>query len=638
VSPRRYWLAFAVVYALHLAAVYYALPYRVLASDQPFDGVDYQTHYQQLTTLSQAFSRFGRLWAYDPNMLAGYPEGLIFDVDNKAHFLFSYGLTRLGVPRPIAFKLFTLLSCLLAPLFIWLSARLLRVGRRAELLALLGGVLLWNFDYSARFMWTVGMVSFATASYLSIVVLALFRRLLASRSWGMWIALSVLLPLALLTHVWAFAVLAVPMTVMYLRTWRGAGARGHVQVMLLAAFALAGNAHWLVPALRHFGIVARSAIVGQTTPPYFFSDWIEILIDPFATGFAIPHTLFRYAVLCGAVLTLWSWRRERDERFFFATLTLGWLLGITFLAALVPGLAETEPYRFNVPAAFFAATCCGPWYGRALTWSALRVLPREAKALLVICAILILPRVAKQVIYFIPDLVPTVPPILANQGRLPSTFTVPPLGERDPALLFKRLYSIDERMLELARYMQRECREEGRVLVQHWAVGEFLRWATDRPIIGGFPDRRVHHQAANLFRRFEDPRYWGNELADYLVRYHIRYVVVTDPMPPVEGRRDLLEPRRLIGPHRIYRVRHHGTYFLRGTGKVSTGLNRIEVTEVRPAPGTQAVLLSFHHMSTLRCRPGCGVQRSPVPHDPVGFITVVGDPVLPSEFVIENGY
>ena len=39
------------------------------------------------------------------------------------------------------------------------------------------------------------------------------------------------------------------------------------------------------------------------------------------------------------------------------------------------------------------------------------------------------------------------------------------------------------------------------MLVQHWAVGEFLGWATDKPIIGGFPDRRLIHEAANLFRR-----------------------------------------------------------------------------------------------------------------------------------------
>ena len=84
--------------------------------------------------------RFGQSWAYDPNMLAGFPVGLFFDVDNKAHGLFTYVLTRLGMKQAHAYTLFTLISCLLAPLSVVGAARLLRMSRGDQVTALVLGI------------------------------------------------------------------------------------------------------------------------------------------------------------------------------------------------------------------------------------------------------------------------------------------------------------------------------------------------------------------------------------------------------------------------------------------------------------------------------------------------------------------
>ena len=45
------------------------------------------------------------------------------------------------------------------------------------------------------------------------------------------------------------------------------------------------------------------------------------------------------------------------------------------------------------------------------------------------------------------------------------------------------------------------------------------------------------------------------------------------------------------------------------------GLNRIQIAE---AAGSD-VVLRFHFMETLRCRPGCGVERFEMAGDRVGF-------------------
>ena len=146
VPPRQIWL---VLIGLHVALLAHALPVGVLLGDSPFGGADYQTHYQHTHTLLQVQAEFGRAWAYDPNLLAGHPTGLIFDVDNKLHFGWTSGLVRLGVPLPVAFNLFTLLACALAPVSLWLAARLLRLEAGARVLAFGLGALVWGFDPTA---------------------------------------------------------------------------------------------------------------------------------------------------------------------------------------------------------------------------------------------------------------------------------------------------------------------------------------------------------------------------------------------------------------------------------------------------------------------------------------------------------
>ena len=262
VPLRRAWLA---LIGLHLLMLAYTLPLAVVFGDTPFGGPDYQTHYQHTHTLLQVHAEFGRAWAYDPNLLAGHPTGLIFDVDNKLHFALTSGLVRLGAPLPVAFNVFALLSCLLAPVSLWLAARLLAVDAWARVVVFGVGVLAWNFDPTARFCWGGGMISFATAAHLGCVVIAVMHRLLVDGGRRFAIALLVLLPLVLRTHVWSFVMLVAPLTGMYLRAWRTIPARTHAVVWLAAGLGLLANLDWLVPALEHRALIVPSAGLGQAT-------------------------------------------------------------------------------------------------------------------------------------------------------------------------------------------------------------------------------------------------------------------------------------------------------------------------------------------------------------------------------------
>jgi len=185
--------------------------------------------------------------------------------------------------------------------------------------------------------------------------------------------------------------------------------------------------------------------------------------------------------------------------------------------------------------------------------------------------------------------------------------------------------------------------DRGRVLVQYASLGEYLRWASDRPIIGGFHDRRQIFQEADLFYfPPDDPRYAAG-FADYLARYNISHVVMTYPyVPEIERRSDLLSAGGILGGiHRVYTVKRAGSYFAEGGGRVRADLNRLEVLDATPAPGSEALVLRFHHMEELRCRAAegaCRVEKAELPGDAAGFIRVVGEPKLPREFTVELVY
>jgi hypothetical protein len=624
VPLRRAWIA---LIGLHLALLAYAFPLDVVFGDGPFGGSDYQTHYQHTHTLLQARTELGQAWVYDPNLLAGHPSGLIFDVDNKLHFGWCAALVRLGVPLPIAFNLFTLAAGLLAPVMLWLAARLLGMQAAARAAVFGLGVLVWNFDPTTRFCWGGGMISFAAAAPLCVLLVALLHRLLADGRRAHALAFALLLPLALRMHVWSFAVLVAPLTGLYLRACLKLPVRTHMAVWTAAALGLLVNLDWLLPALAHRGLIVPSAAFGQATPPFLIYDFLEQLVDTRITGIVVQRTLLRGLVLLAAAATWWMWRRAGDLRARAGGLTLVWLVGLTYCGALVPGVQATEPYRFAVPMVLWAAVLAGPWLVTAA--AGLRGLSGAARGAVALLLLLLVPRVYQQVAPFIPELSPMPPPS----------------GPAARMMFHGRMAAVSEDFAAVREWLQAQP-DTGRVLVQHAPLGEYLRWASDRSVLGGFHDRRMIFQDADLF--FfppEDPRYDAG-LAAYLERYNVAYVVMSYPhVPVIERRSDLLAPAGIQGGlHRVYRVRRPSGYFEAGSGEVSAGLNRIAVRRARPAPGTQALTLRFHHMDELRCRPGapqaggCRVERAEVPGDTAGFVRVVGEPTLPEAFVLELVY
>ena len=618
----------------HIGLLLYACPPRVIFSGEPFMGIDYQTHYEQSLIVSEAISRFGKTWAYDPFFLAGQPAGTFFDVDNMGHALFTHGLTRLGIRSATAFNLFVFIAWLLAPWSMWYAARLFQTGKHGSLFTFFLAMMLSHFDSGFRWVSWAGMISFASVAYLCPLILALFYRHLQEGTYKHFVMLLIFLPASIFIHIWAFPALVVPMLGLYMRQFRHLQGWGHVRVWGLAALTLGVNLIWLWPSFAQVELLALSGKVGQANPLYLLADYLDVFINPLHTGSIATRTFFRFFTIACAIYTLWSWHASKDKRFFFSTLSFGWLAGMAYFASLLPILRETEPYRFILPATSLATIFAGPLLVSLFSKEWIRALSSTARLGLGLLILLVIPRVFHQISYFIPELLPRPggPPIVKPNISSPSALLP------TPEFQSFRLEGIDPSYKRVAAFLKSQATEDGRVLVEWWVLGEYLRWATNKHIIGGFPDRRLIHEASNIFRYREDVRFWGDKFADYLVRYNIRYLVMLNPYMNIEDRKDLLELKSMIGIYRIYRVRHLANYFLFGSGQIKTSLNRIEISNAKPHPGTQVLGIRFHYHRTLRCRPGCRIIREILPDNPTGFIRVVGTPSLPSKIIIENSY
>src|SRR5690349_22621158 len=151
------WLGAAAVVVLHLGLTQYFLPLSLVLGPEPIQGDDFDVHIGQTWRVVDGLQGWGKSWVYDPKLLAGQPEGTIFDGDNKGWELWTYAAVSMGVPRPVAFNSFVLAAFLAWPALAFIGARLFGASAAAGLLAAAFCSLAWFFDSFAHWVWWVGM-------------------------------------------------------------------------------------------------------------------------------------------------------------------------------------------------------------------------------------------------------------------------------------------------------------------------------------------------------------------------------------------------------------------------------------------------------------------------------------------------
>lgn len=618
----RWGASLAAIFALHFALLTWFAPPRVLFSKEPVAVVDYALHAYQLDRALTAFRESGRLWGWDPLVLAGQPAGVAEDLTSKGTELFVIALRSLGVHAGFGFNLFILVVMALVPFAGWASARLFGLDRAASAVSVLLWVLLWYFDSLLHWTWWIGMISWSFAAYGAVLFVALLHRALEERRTRWFAALVGLAPVLAIVHPFSGIALLVPGAAMYLRARKSLAAREHALLWLAVLAGAATALIWIFPAYRFKHYVDTADSYFNARLEYLFYDLFDLLKSSDDTG-APVRTVVRTLCFAAGGIMLWRWRKQGDRRALpLASLAL-WGIGYAYLAAYTSAGRQTQPYRQIAPAMLAAAIPAAALLRELCSAESLRRLDRSAKLLLVLALVAVVPRFARTVLFFLPGLLPIQP----NAGVVLS----------EPKPFGARLSHASPEAQELRAWLMDHAAGRGRIVVRgvyptHWVLAEYLAASTRLPILGGLEHRNVHHADAHLFRRARAGNPPGAELQEYFDTYAVGWVVLAGEYGALDYRQDYLEPVAKVADHRVYRVRKEPSYFLRGSGRVTEQvMNRVKVED---ASG-EDVVLRFHWFEPLACRPDCVVERFAIPGDRVGFIRV---PNPPRSFEIYTKY
>jgi hypothetical protein len=629
-------LCAAALIATHLSLLSYFVEISRLFSAEPMGGDDFETHIAQTYRVLEGLEHFGKSWVYDIKLLAGQPEGTIFDADNKGWEVWTFLLYSLGVPKGMGFNLYILGAHVGCPLALFLAARLFGIGWFASLLAAFFGSLLWFFDSFNHWAWWVGMVAYGSAGYFVVVPMACFYRFVQDRKLRHAIASAVLLALAHLNHPYSFFVLLPALAALYLQHRRTFVRREHLLVAGIVLFTLAVNSYWLYAAFSHWHYILDSAYFGQTGPSYLVADFFGVLLSPSDTGVIGTRASMRFMCLALAVVSLALWRRERDGRFAVFTATIGVAFALAYFGPYIPYAGQVQPYRHVVPLGYVSAIAASAAVERVFTSGALATAAASLRWVMVVAVLMVVQLIGRDALYFMPDLVPQVRPAIDGvrspvtehgYGWMDEKNGITHVAYRLPRGEYYRLS-----MHELTRWLEKNTETGDRVLVDAPPVGERLAWRTDLEVLGGFRQMNIEHAYANFFRQFEQP-VTHDQVTEYLSAYAVRWVILHARRSDLERSPWLTKVKELSGGLRVYRNRVAVSPITLGQGRLRARTNRIEVWASDPA---EDLVLSYHFHEKLRCTPDCRVEREPHRLSRVGFIRVPAP--HPRDFVIWNGY
>lgn len=628
-AAQRRWafpVALASILGLHFGMLAYFAPPREVLTKEPVLTIDYALHVYQVDRALGAFRQAGALWAWDPQLLAGQPAGVTEDLTSKGTELFVIGAAALGLHPGFAFNLFILLVLAGLPLAAWASGRLFDLDRRACLAVVLLSSLCWYFDSFMHWSWWIGMITWSFVCYACVPFVGMLHRGLERKS-ARWLAALVPFAFVLtLVHPFAALTVSVPCLVLYARAFRTLGPREHALVAAIAIGGASSALVWIGPFLRFKHYVGDADTFFNATLSFLVFDTFDLLKDGRQTGGPLRAMV---RTLCFAAAGVWLWRARKtgDRRTLPLAVLFLWPLFLAYVSSYSWFGRQTQPYRQVGPAMFAAAVPASALLSELLSRKALSELSRNAKILLGLALILVVPRFVRTVLHYLPGLLPEQ--VIRSNLDVLST---PLVGLNEPKPIPMRLHGAPEGHRAVKRWFEANHAGRGRIVVSEWVLGEYLVAATKFPILGGLVERNVPHVDAHLFRRDREGNLPGDELRKYFELYAAGWVVTSADFGPLDRRLDLLEPVQVVHGYRIYRTKIEPSYFHEGSGKVTS--QRLNSVAIEGASG-EAVVLRFHWMETLACRPGCAVERFEVAGDRVGLIRV---PAPPPSFEIYNAY
>ena len=611
--------------AVHAALLLYYFPFRILGQKLPVYEYDYALHAYQVDRALRAFVEHGSLWSYDPLVLAGQPAGVVEDLTSKSLEAFVIAAHATGISPWVAFDAYVLFVHLALLPAAWATARLFGFDRSSSAFTVLAWVLAWHFDSFLHWCWYIGMISWAFASYLILLAVALAYRALADHRARHYAGLATVSALVTFVHPFSVLTLAAPLAVTAARerariaAWEWAALAATVVVAALTTLT------WIGPVLRFRHYVGPVNAFLWPGASYALTDWLGLLRDLAMTGEPV-RTALRSAFFLLSAFAAVDLVRARDERGVVLGTTVGVSIALAYLSGYSSWLRQTQPYRHVAPATLGAALLAASFVVRLARASERP--GRDARAALLVAALARAPELVRTALGYLPGLLPA--PQRPRSAFRPGPFAGGSSDERAPPFMGQSAPSPD--YARVARAVKPLIGDSGRVAVLDWVLGEYLPTFAELPTLGGIAERNVPHAAAHPLRHAEPRRPGSDPVARYLAEYAVAAVVTKGDAPAFDSRDDLLEGPLTIGPFNVYRVRRPTSLFATGSGHISVQTsNSIRVTDASGA----RIVLRFHFMETLRCRPNCSALRAAADQDPVGFIQIDSPPTT---FEIYNAY
>jgi hypothetical protein len=581
----------AAIFVAHVAASTFAIAPGALLTDEPFYVDDHPLHFARAAVLADELPRTGRLWAYDPGTLAGYPLGAtVFDLDNVGT---TVAMALLPLSPPRAYKVVVLLALLAAPLVMFVAARRLGCDDAETLGTAAAAMVVAATAITLR----LGMFANFTVSYLAVLVVALAAAHLRAPSRRSFLALAGAGTVGLLIHVFLGILVLVPCAILVAgEAWR-APRRTLVQAAAVTAALVALASPWLVPVLRF------APVVGWDYPHHFFQT------GPLASAWRPLTALWGWPIFLlatgGVGIGVWMRRGPRALAVAYGVWVLGLLVG-ALQGSRLPFVSRLEPLHMLLPLSF--ALC-----------------PLAATGLVAVLRALPAPRLVACVpLAFLPHLVVT----LVRLAPLPAlTAALPPEGHALVTWLRESTDPGARLLIEDRRHLERPRLD--RAVPDHPYFGghlpALLPALTGRQVLGGpYPEMPIRPHRADL----SSGVFLGTSLADWpsdrlaaaLARYNVGTIVVWSSVARerLATASDVVTPAGRQGVFFAFRTRQAPSFLLAGSGTVRARPNALEVTDASPG----GVVLKYHWYPGMCSDPPLPVRPHDAPDLAAPFIAV----------------
>jgi hypothetical protein len=591
-------------------------PLQGSVSSQPLIDQDWGLHFHHLKSLEAFWRRDGAVWGYSPFFMAGYPSNTIQDLSIKLFELLALGFSSFGLSSIQWFKICVFLANASVPWFIYFAARNFFFAEASEnldalLAAFLGTVYWWNS--LPREMFFYGMIGFPVASYFSVLGASLFYRLAVNPSSPGWVHLGWLLfaVLILPLHVQSIVIFLPPMVALLAAQPRLM--TGRILLWIGAAVALSAlvNSPWLITAFHHRGDDVAAAIVEQL-PLFASTHPFTFLLDYLGPqGYwtfrpSIIEKGFRLSQLLLGALGIWKIiQSEKRPLGIMLASALTVLFLLAYFGALWPVIKPWQPLRFKLPFDLFlvigAAYCVGLWLAA----------PAAARSRLTPLLL------AGGLIALVVNLVQT-----ESTGKLQLRSRMTPSLEAITDWIARETPSD-------ARVLFEESGDETGFIYDGIYLSSLVPHLTGRQLIGGpinlYNDR--HHFAefhSSIMFKKNVQTLSVDEISDYFRLYNIGAIVAFHPasIQRLQSIPGLVTVEQRIGTVHLMKVNQPLSWFIEGAGKVKTGLNRLELSELK---GNE-VILKYHWVEGLTASPPTKVELVKMLDDPIPFIKLVAPP------------